>query len=102
MAEILVQLGKRGTLVVPAKIRKRLELEDGCYLSITEREDCIEFRKVQFGGDASKGPKEDGKRALAASILSGATNLGEYLAAIEEVRRMGLEPEEIPHERFGL
>jgi hypothetical protein len=83
-----------------------MELEDGCYLSITEREDCIEFRKVKFGSDASKdpnkGPSEDGKRALAASILSGATNLGEYLAAIEEVRRMGLEPEEIPHERFGL
>jgi bifunctional DNA-binding transcriptional regulator/antitoxin component of YhaV-PrlF toxin-antitoxin module len=106
VAEILVQMGKRGTLVVPAKIRKRLDLEDGCYMSITEREDCIEFRKVKFGSgvnsDASKGPSKDGKRALAASILSGATNLGEYLAAIEEVRRMGLEPEEIPHERFGL
>lgn len=95
-------MGKRGTLVVPAKIRKRLELEDGCYLSITEHEDGIEFRKVKFGSDASKCPSEDSKRALAASILSGATNLGEYLAAIEEVRRMGLEPEEIPHERFGL
>lgn len=95
-------MGKRGTLVVPAKIRKRLGLEDGCYLSIAERDDCIEFRRVKFGGEKTEASSQDGKRALAASILSGATNLGEYLAAIEEVRRMGLEPEEIPHERFGL
>lgn len=88
--------------MVPAKIRKRLDLEDGCYLSITEREDCIEFRRVKFGVEKVEAVNQDGKRALAASILSGATNLGEYLAAIEEVRRMGLEPEEIPHERFGL
>lgn len=99
MAEILVQMGKRGTIVVPAKIRKRLDLEDGCYLSVTENADYIEFRKVSFGVGAA--PKSDAKRELAASILSGAANLGEYLAAIEEVQRMGLEPEEIPHERFA-
>lgn len=96
MAEILVQMGKRGTIVVPAKIRKRLEWEDGCYLSVVEGQEGVEFRKVKLGGNA------DAKKDLASSILSGATNLGEYLAAIEEVRRMGLEPEEIPHERFAV
>jgi AbrB family looped-hinge helix DNA binding protein len=95
MAEILVQMGKRGTVVIPAKIRKRLNWEDGCYLTIVEGDAEISFRKIELGG------KPDARRELASSILSGAANLGEYLAAIEEVRRMGLEPEEIPHERFG-
>lgn len=99
MAEILVQMGKRGTLVVPAKIRKRLHLEDGCYLSVTERDGEITFRKLELAKRPS--PPPDAKRELASEILSAAANLGEYLAAIEEVRRMGLEPEEIPHERFS-
>jgi bifunctional DNA-binding transcriptional regulator/antitoxin component of YhaV-PrlF toxin-antitoxin module len=99
-------MGKRGTLVIPAKLRRRLELEDGCFLVLTEKGDSFELRKARLEGltqeeeQRETHPDDAARRALAASILSGAANLGEYLAAIEEVRRMGYEADEIPHERF--
>ncbi len=89
-------MGKRGTIVVPAKLRKRLGLSDGCFLLLTEKPDSFEIQLARL-----ELAEPDGRRRQASSILSSAQNLGEYLAAIEEVRRMGLEPEEIPHERFS-
>jgi bifunctional DNA-binding transcriptional regulator/antitoxin component of YhaV-PrlF toxin-antitoxin module len=92
-------MGKRGTVVVPAKLRKRLGLDDGCLLSLLEKEDCFEIRKVEVP-DLAPDPAS-AKRTQAAQILSGASNLGEYLAALEEVQRLGFDPDEIPHERFS-
>lgn len=95
MREVILQMGKRGTVVIPAKLRKRLKLEDGCFLALSESTDSLHLRKVSFGQ-----PTTVDKRSQAATILSNASNLGEYLAAIEEVRQLGFDPEEIPHERF--
>lgn len=88
-------MGKRGTIVIPARIRKRLGMTDGCLLVVEEKDSTIELRVARIEPHAG-----DSKVKLASSLLSAAENLGEYLAAIEEVRRMGLEPDEVPHERF--
>ncbi len=82
--------------MIPAKLRKRLGLEDGCLLALQEKESSFEIRKIELPVDPA-----DTKRSQAIEILSRASNLGEYLAALEEVAEMGLDPDEIPHERFS-
>ncbi len=96
MAIEYVQMGKRGTLVVPAKLRKKLGLTDGCLLLLNEGKGSIEIRLAQF-----EAPAPDARFLLAQSLLSGAESLGDYLAAIEEVRRMGFDAENVPHERYS-
>jgi AbrB family looped-hinge helix DNA binding protein len=94
MAEYFVQMGKRGTLVIPAKVRKALGITDGSLLLLKETDGAVEIRAAKL-----ETPIPDARLELAKSLLSSAAGLGEYLAAIEEVRRMGFEPEDIPHER---
>ena len=47
MTTEFVQMGKRGTLVVPAKLRKKLGLTDGCLLVLSEASGKIEIRLAQ-------------------------------------------------------
>ena len=96
MPSEFVQMGKRGTLVVPAKLRKKLGLSDGCLLLLNEANGAIEIRLAQISS-----PQPDARFKMAQRLLGGAESLGEYLAAIEEVRRMGFDAENVPHERYS-
>ena len=96
MAAEVVQMGKRGTLVVPAKLRKKLGLTDGCLLVLNEANGAIELRLAQL-----QNPESDARLKLAGRLLSDAQSLGDYLDAIEEVRRMGFDAENVPHERYS-
>lgn len=96
MAEVFLQMGKRGTVVIPAKLRKKLGMTDGCLLSVDEVDGAVQLRVAKVltsDGDA--------RLKMAQRLLSGAEDLGEYFAAMEEVRRMGFDPEEVPHERYS-
>jgi AbrB family looped-hinge helix DNA binding protein len=97
MTKLIVQMGKRGTLVIPAKVRKALGLTDGSFLVLQQREGYVELHPAQL--DVAMSTTVDAKVEQAQQLLNAAQGLGEYLAAIEEVRRMGLEPEDIPHDR---
>lgn len=101
MATEFVQMGKRGTLVVPAKLRKKLGLVDGCLLVLNEANGTIEIRLAQLEISQFEAPPPDARLLLAQSLLGGAESLGDYLAAIEEVRRMGFDAEKVPHERYS-
>jgi len=96
MAEEFLQMGKRGTVVIPSKLRKKLGLTDGCLLLVAEVDGIVQLRlaKVII-------PDTDARLKMASRLLSGAEDLGEYFAAMEEVRRMGFEPDEVPHERYS-
>ncbi|MDX2269747.1 MAG: AbrB/MazE/SpoVT family DNA-binding domain-containing protein [Bryobacter sp.] len=98
MAEFILQMGKRGTLVIPVKLRRTLGLEEGSLVVLTERGATLELRKAEVVV-----PEDEvrTKRSQASAILNAAKDLGEYFAALEEVRAMGLDPDEIPHERFS-
>jgi bifunctional DNA-binding transcriptional regulator/antitoxin component of YhaV-PrlF toxin-antitoxin module len=72
-------------LVIPAKLRRQLGIADGSWLLLTQREDSFELRLARLA-PATAAPS-------AADLLAKAENLGEYLAAIEELRRLGVEPE---------
>ncbi|WP_031497206.1 AbrB/MazE/SpoVT family DNA-binding domain-containing protein [Bryobacter aggregatus] len=96
MASQFLQMGKRGTVVIPAKLRRQLGMEDGCLLIVDEVEATLRLRLAKLHN-----PEPDARLKMASRLLSGAEDLGEYLAAIEEVRRMGFEPEDVPHERYS-
>lgn len=96
MAEEFLQMGKRGTVVIPAKLRKKLGMVDGSLLWVSEVDGAVQLRLAKVVA-----PDNDARFKMAQRLLSAAENLGEYFAAMEEVRRMGFDPDEVPHERYS-
>lgn len=86
------RIGKRGTIVIPSKVRKRLGLNEGSIV-ITE-----EFGGGLFIRPAKVVPVEKYTRERKAEfILNNATDRGDYKKAVAEVRKLGLDPARIPH-----
>jgi AbrB family looped-hinge helix DNA binding protein len=88
------KVGKRGTVVVPSRLRRRFGLQEGSFVIAEEREDGILLRP------AVPLPLEvytpDRKAQF---LLSNAVDADDYAAAVEEVRKMGLDPETVPHHK---
>lgn len=88
------RVGKRGTIVVPARLRQRFGLEEGTLLIAEEQSGGILLRPavavpVETYTDARK----------AEFLLNNAVDATDYERAAQEVRRMGLSPRKIPHRR---
>ncbi len=94
MAVITSRMGKRGSFVIPADLRQRFGLRDGDLIIAEEREDGILLRPAVAVAVEIYTP-----RRRAEFLLSNAVGAEDYARAIEEVREMGLDPEEIPHHR---
>jgi AbrB family looped-hinge helix DNA binding protein len=78
-----VKVGKRGAIVVPAKLRKRYGIEEGTLVTAEAREDGVLIRperKAEF-------------------LLSNSATQKDYQRARKEVKKLGLDPEAIPHRR---
>lgn len=92
-----VQMGKRGTLVIPAKMRKRYRLDEGSSMLIEEREDGLYLRP------AVTTPVEVEiytPERLAEFFLNNAMDKEDYLEARKEVVAMGIDPDSIDHLRW--
>ncbi len=88
------KVGKRGTIVLPAALRRRFGLKEGSVLIAEERKEGILLRP------AIVAPIEMYTAARRAEfLLSNAINAEDYARAVEDVRKMGLDPGEIPHYR---
>jgi len=86
------KVGKRGTIVIPAAIRRRLKIEEGAVVIVEEREGGILIRP------AAVMPIEMYTAERRAEfLLSNAVDAEDYARACEEVRRMRLDPDAIPH-----
>jgi len=85
-------LGKRGTLVIPAAIRRRYGLEEGSLVLVEERSDGILLRPAV----AVPVERYDAQRK-AEFLLNNAVGRKDYAAARKEVRRLGLDPDKIAH-----
>jgi len=86
------RVGKRGTIVLPAALRRRFGLEEGSVLIAEEREDGILLRPatvvaLEIYTDERK----------AEFLLSNAIDAEDYARAVDEVRKLGLDPDDIPH-----
>lgn len=88
------KVGRNGTLVIPAKLRRRFALKEGGMVVLEETEDGISIRP------AVAVPVEMySARRKAEFLLNNAVDAADYKRALRAVRKLGLDPEDIPHRR---
>ena len=86
------RMGRRGTLVIPAALRRRFALSEGTLLIAEEAEDGILLRPAEAVPLESYTP---GRRAE--FLLTNAVSRADYQSARRAVQAMGLNPDDIPH-----
>ena len=87
-----IQVGRRGTVVIPAAFRRRYGIEEGTLIVAEPREDGILLRPAVAVPVEIYSPER-----IAEFLLSNAVDREDYEGAREEVRRMGLDPDRVPH-----
>ena len=88
------KVGKRGAIVVPARLRKRYGIEEGTMVTAEAREDGILIRPAVIVPIERYTPERK-----AEFFLNNAIDEKDYQRARKEVRKMGLDPDKIPHLR---
>jgi AbrB family looped-hinge helix DNA binding protein len=94
MARETTRVGKRGTIVIPATLRRRLGLEEGTLVVAEECEGGILIRAAVALPVETYSPER-----RAEFLLSNAVDDDDYARAVREVRKLGLDPEQIPHRK---
>ncbi|MGA7925558.1 MAG: AbrB/MazE/SpoVT family DNA-binding domain-containing protein [Candidatus Sulfotelmatobacter sp.] len=88
------RVGKRGAIVVPAKLRKRFGIEEGSIVIAEEKDDGILIRPAMVVPVERYSPERK-----ADFLLSNAIDDADYRKARRAVRKLGLDPDSIPHRR---
>lgn len=88
------KVGKRGSIIVPARLRKRFGIEEGTMVTAEETEDGILIRPAVVVPVEKYTPERK-----AEFLLSNATSAADYRKARKVVQKMGLNPDSIPHRR---
>ncbi len=94
MPQSTSRVGKRGTVVIPAALRRRFGIKEGFLIIAEDREEGILIRPTVAA------PLESySQERKAEFLLSNAVDGEDYARAEEEVRKMGLDPAAIRHRR---
>jgi bifunctional DNA-binding transcriptional regulator/antitoxin component of YhaV-PrlF toxin-antitoxin module len=94
MIEIqIVSVGQEGHVPLPAAIRQRAGISAGSVVTLEARDGMIIVR-TREGETELYTPER-----RAEFLLSNSVSTADYAAACEEVRRMGLNPDNILHDR---
>lgn len=88
------RMGRRGTVVLPARLRRRFGMEEGELVLVEERPEGVLLRPAHVYPVEMYPPPR-----VAELLLNNATDARDYARACDEVRTLGLDPETIPHER---
>jgi AbrB family looped-hinge helix DNA binding protein len=88
------RVGRRGTVVLPAKLRRRLGIEEGSFVVVEEREDGILIRPATVLPVEIYTPER-----RAEFLLNNAVTAEDYRLVRAEVKLMGLDPDRIKHHR---
>lgn len=94
MQSATAKIGKRGTIVIPANIRHNYGLEEGSQVIVEARSEGLLLRPVVTLPVELYSPERK-----AGFLLNNAITQADYDQAVKEVRKMGLDPDEIPHEK---
>lgn len=86
------KVGKRGAVVIPAKLRKRFGIREGTLVIAEAREDGILLRPAVALPVEAYSPER-----VAEFLLTNAVDPGDYREAVARVKAMGLDPDAIPH-----
>ncbi len=85
-------VGTKGTIVLPAKLRRRFGLEQGSLVVVEEREGGVLLRPALATPIETYSIEEQ-----ASFLLSNAVDVEDYARAQKNVRAMGLNPDAVPH-----
>ena len=88
------KVGKRGAIIVPARLRKRFGIDEGSTVIAEEKEDGILIRPAVVLPVERYSPERK-----AEFLLSNAISTSDYRKARKAVRQLGLDPDSIPHRR---
>src|ERR1700693_5809158 len=88
------KVGKRGAIVVPARLRRKFGIEEGGLVIAEERSDGILIRPAVAVPVEIYSPERK-----AEFLLSNAVDEDDYQAALREVRKMGVNPSKVPHHK---
>src|SRR3989442_16018881 len=88
------RVGKRGTFVLPARLRKQFGLQEGSLVIAEARDDGILIRPAVAIPIEVYTPER-----IAEFLLTNAVDEDDYAAAMEDVRQIGLNPAGVNHER---
>jgi AbrB family looped-hinge helix DNA binding protein len=86
------RMGKRGTFVIPAKLRRLFGLREGSEVIAEETAEGILIRPAVTVPIERYGPERK-----AEFLLSNAVDTQDYERAVREVRKLGLDPADIEH-----
>lgn len=94
MSKDVIKVGKRGTVVIPSSLRQKYGFKEGVSIVAEARPEGVLLRP------AVTLPVEIyTKERKAEFLLNNAVTLADYRWAVEEVRKLGLDPDTIPHEK---
>ena len=88
------RVGERGTIVIPAKLRRQFHLEEGSYIIVEACDEGILIRPASLHPVEVYTPERK-----AQFLLMNAVGAADYAEAVREVRNMGLDPDTIPHDK---
>ncbi len=88
------RIGKRGTFVIPSSLRRRFGLDEGSEVIAEETDEGILIRPAMTIALEIYPPER-----RAEFLLNNAVDEDDYADAREEVLRLGLDPDAIPHAR---
>ena len=94
MEKEITKVGKRGTVVIPVGLRRKYGFEEGAMVVAEGRPEGVLLRPVVTLPFEKYTPERK-----AEFLLNNAVTPEDYSWAVREVRKMGINPKTIPHEK---
>ncbi len=88
------KIGKRGAVVIPAGLRRKYGFQEGSLVVAEAREEGVLLRPAVTLPLERYTPERK-----AEFLLNNAVTPRDYAWALEEVKKMGIDPKTIPHEK---
>lgn len=88
------KIGKRGTFVIPARLRRRFGLEEGSLVIAEETSGGVLIRPAAAVAVEHYTPER-----RAEFLLSNTVDARDYRRAVAQVRKLGVDPERVPHRK---
>jgi AbrB family looped-hinge helix DNA binding protein len=94
MERVATKVGRRGVVVIPSALRKKYGFKEGSLVVAEAREEGVLLRPMVALPIEVYTPERK-----AEFLLNNAITKEDYEWAVKEVRKMGVDPETIPHEK---
>jgi AbrB family looped-hinge helix DNA binding protein len=88
------KIGKRGTIVIPAGLRRRYGFEEGSLVVAEAQEQGVLLRPAVTLPLERYTPERK-----AEFLLNNAVTPEDYQWALKEIKKLGIDPRTIPHEK---